>query len=104
MQASQHLCGKYGRLLSFAVEEAVRPMAVTKLGAFRAMLAAYWHGVRTAGMKATTSRRIDEAGWLPSYVGVYFNCVGMRARASSPLNGITSGLPMAHSIGIRRRR
>ncbi len=69
------LCGQYGHLLSFAIEETVCPVAIAKFGAFWTALDTDWHGMGTTGMKAAPGRWIDETGRLASSNVVYLTHV-----------------------------
>src|SRR5258708_13384146 len=53
--------------ISCSIEEAVDPVSSTQFRTWRKLLAAFRHGIWTAGMKATAARRVDQTWWLPTF-------------------------------------
>src|SRR5437763_12125617 len=76
-----------GHLLSFAIEETVRPVAIAQVGTTGAVLAAYRHGMWTVWMETAPTRRIDQTRGLSSYAGDCLTHIHLRLYASSYING-----------------
>src|SRR5260370_37589629 len=53
--------------ISCSIEEAVDPVSSTQFRTWRKLLAAFRHGIWTAGMQATAARRVDQTWWLPTF-------------------------------------
>ncbi len=49
-----------------SIEEAVDPVSSAQFRTWRKLLAAFRHGIWTAGMKATTAGRVDQTWGLPA--------------------------------------
>src|SRR6266568_2085352 len=94
----------FGHLLSFAIEETVRPVAIAQVGTPGAVLAAYRLGMWTAWMKTAPTRRIDQTRGLSSYAGDCLTHIHPSLCASSSINGHLRSLSMPHCIRIRRCR